>query len=112
MVPVLSDPDVSATDKLRILMTYIISKDGIADADRSKLLSCAQLSLEESQAITNLHLMGVKLSSGLEKRKDGKPKYSYQGVTAWERTKKKKEEEKYILSRWVPIMKHVMEVCF
>lgn len=110
MVPVLSDPDVSIYDKLRLLMLYIICKEGISDADRAKLLSCARLTLEDSQAITNLSLLGIRLSAFNDKKRDGKPKTAYEGVFAKERAKKKKkEEEKYVLSRWVPVIKPVLE---
>lgn len=42
-------------------MLYIICQEGINDNDRRKLLDCAKLSLEESQAIGNLANMGVRL---------------------------------------------------
>ena len=53
-----------------MLMLYIISLNGIQDTERRRLLEHAKLSLDDIQAITNLNLMGVRLSVSLDKKEE------------------------------------------
>ncbi|KAJ3201238.1 vacuolar sorting protein VPS33/slp1 [Entophlyctis luteolus] len=113
MTPVLIDQSITAYDKLRILMLYIIAQEGIHDMDRKRLLDAAKLSLEDSQAITNLGLLGVRLSLNQEKtQKLVKDKYTYYGRVAEKRKKKKKKNDSelpYDLSRFVTMLKYILE---
>ncbi|KAJ3291694.1 vacuolar sorting protein VPS33/slp1, partial [Blyttiomyces sp. JEL0837] len=113
MVPLLDDSSIPAYDKLRLLMLYVIAQEGIQDSDRKRLLEAAKLSLEDSQALTNLNYMGVKLSAADKKKKANQGKYSYYGRTMERRKKKKKkgaeDELPYDLSRYVPLAKYVIE---
>ena len=88
-----------------MLMVYIIAYEGIPDMERRRLLENAKLSLEETQAITNLSILGVKLSSATSKREGGR--YSHWGSYAIEA---KKNKEAYDLSRYVPLVKRILEV--
>ena len=90
-----------------MLMIYIIAYEGIPDMERRRLLENAKLSLEETQAITNLGIFGVKMTSGTSKREGGR--YSHWGSHALET---KKNKETYDLSRYVPLVKRVLEVFF
>jgi syntaxin-binding protein 1 len=49
-------------------MLYIISKEGIKDEDRRKLLEHANITSEEITAITNLGFMGIKLSQNQKQK--------------------------------------------
>ena len=86
-------------------MIYIIAYEGISDLERRRLLENAKLSLEETQAINNLSVLGVKLTSATSKREDGR--YTHWGSYALET---KKNKETYELSRYVPLVKRVIEV--
>lgn len=86
-------------------MIYIIAYEGIPDLERRKLLENAKLSLEETQAINNLAILGVKMTSATSKRDGGR--YSHWGSYAIEA---KKNKEKYELSRYVPLVKRILEV--
>ncbi|KAJ3101990.1 vacuolar sorting protein VPS33/slp1 [Phlyctochytrium planicorne] len=100
-------------DKLRLLILYIIAQEGILDADRRRLLEASKLSLEDSQAITNLSLIGVKLTSNSDKKKKKEGKYTYYSRIAEKKKKKKKkvdDELPYDLSRYVPMVKYLLEV--
>lgn len=55
------DPSVSALDKLRLLMIYIISQGGIQDATRNQLMKDVHADLQK--AIRNLEKLGVDLTS-------------------------------------------------
>ncbi|KAJ1560234.1 vacuolar sorting protein VPS33/slp1, partial [Cladochytrium tenue] len=115
MVPILDDPAVPSVDKLRLLLLYIIAQEGIQDGDRRRLLEVSRLSLEESQAITNLSLLGVRLSASNDKKaKANMHKYSYYGRVAEKKKKKKKkkgndDQVPYDLSRFVPLVKYLIE---
>ncbi|KAJ3179292.1 vacuolar sorting protein VPS33/slp1 [Geranomyces variabilis] len=106
MVPALDSPNVTSADKLRLLMLYIIAQNGIDDEERRRLLGYAKLSLEESQAITNLSYWGVRM--GKEKgEKDQKGKYAYH--VHGKKRKAGEAEPAYDLSRWNPVLKSVLE---
>lgn len=53
---------INHEDKVRLLLIYIISKDGIPDSDRQHLIEIAGLSMDEAQAIHNLSMLNVRLS--------------------------------------------------
>ncbi|KAJ3068698.1 vacuolar sorting protein VPS33/slp1, partial [Podochytrium sp. JEL0797] len=113
MTPILIDTVIPPYDKLRILMLYIIAQEGIHDTDRKRLLDAAKLTLQDSQAITNLGLLGVRLSTNQDKKKRlNKEKYTYYGRVADKRKKKKKKADgdtPYDLSRFVTMLKYILE---
>src|SRR5690349_19061477 len=51
----------SHLDKLRLLMIYIISQEGIKDGDKKRLLELAKISPEEEAIISNLRYLGITL---------------------------------------------------
>ena len=108
LVPILYDQKVSNLEKMRLLMLYIICQEGISDVDRRKLLEYAKLNPEECQGITNLSLLGLRLIPLDAKEKKAaqllKGPYTYKG-------KKNRSNEAYDLSRYVPLLKTVIEDC-
>ena len=93
-----------------MLMIYIIAYEGIQDMERRRLLENAKLSLEETQAINNLGIIGVKLSNTNNTKKEV-GRYTYWGSHFLDVKKGKQEgKESYDLSRYVPLVKRVMEV--
>lgn len=85
-------------------MACVVAQNGISDSDRQKLLDHAKLSLEESQAVHNLSMLGVRLSASLMGRKgDSKGQYAY-GL------RDKGKEHKFENSRYTPVLKYMMEV--
>ncbi|CAG8704301.1 3446_t:CDS:2, partial [Dentiscutata heterogama] len=99
MVPLLDSSFVSSYTKVRVLMLYMMYKNGILEEDRRKLLAHARISLPENDAINNLTLFGVKLirssSSTFKKTK----KYR----------QKPEDPDCYEISRYVPRLKLVLE---
>ncbi|KAJ3196204.1 vacuolar sorting protein VPS33/slp1 [Irineochytrium annulatum] len=69
VLSLISERRICHSDKVRLLMQYIISQEGLQDSERQQLYDRAQLTLEEKQAVTNLHALGVRLSASIEKRK-------------------------------------------
>eukprot|EP00128_Syssomonas_multiformis_P012628 Colp12_sorted_trinity150504_noHs@1022 len=100
LVPILQDPNVSHENKLRMLMLYVIVKNGACD-NLAKLMSLAEIPEPERPTIENLQQLGVpftvKDAEKLKKKKN--------------RKNRDDEGEKLVLSRWVPVLKDVLEDC-
>ncbi|KAI8991399.1 Sec1-like protein, partial [Mycotypha africana] len=119
MVPLLDAPHVSPIDKARLLMLYIIWKEGgIFEDDKRKLLEHAKLDAELCNAINNLPLMGVKLTRIRRSEKGYTSASAMSSATSLfrkRRQRKNKEDEQetpYELSRYTPIIKKVMDAHF
>lgn len=94
---------VSAVDKMRLLMIYIISQEGIKDTDRKKLMDIAKLSMDEQAAISNLRYLGVTLLKGAKSQTNSK-------VDKKKKKKQRSDAPPYELSRYVPTTKKILEV--
>ncbi|XP_050429019.1 protein ROP isoform X2 [Adelges cooleyi] len=100
IVPILLDPNTSSNDKMRIIILYVLSKNGISEENLNKLVQHAQLSPADKQAIINLNLLGINTIV------DGNRKKQYQ-IPRKERI----TEQTYQMSRWTPVIKDLMEEC-
>ncbi|KAJ3300467.1 vacuolar sorting protein VPS33/slp1 [Borealophlyctis nickersoniae] len=104
VLSLINDPNVEHVDKLRLMMLYIIGLEGISESDRQKLTDQARLNLEESQAVHNLSMLGVRLSASMLRTKDSKKPFSYAA-----RKTGKKMEHKFENTRYTPAIKYIME---
>jgi syntaxin-binding protein 1 len=89
-------------------MLYIIWKEGgIFEDDKRKLFEHAKLSRDLRTAINNLPLIGVKLT-----RIRSKEKSSFLKKRREKHRRDKDEETPYELSRYIPVLRKVMDAQF
>ncbi|KAG0019818.1 vacuolar sorting protein VPS33/slp1 [Entomortierella chlamydospora] len=102
MAPFLDDPQVSTMDKIRLLMLYMICRDGLRAADREMLFEHAKISEGNAEAIRNLSLLGINVERGGSiPRTKKKPFYP--------RKRLEDEEQPYDLSRYITKAKKIVE---
>ncbi|XP_078603680.1 syntaxin-binding protein 1-like isoform X6 [Branchiostoma floridae x Branchiostoma japonicum] len=121
IVPILLDQNISTYDKIRVILLYIIGKNGISEENFNKLIQHAQIPEEEKHIIINMQYMGLsilqdaKFAGGPEGWNPITP-YILPGLRMMTGRRKGKVERKdritqqtYQLSRWTPVIKDIME---
>jgi syntaxin-binding protein 1 len=93
LLPVLSDPTVPREDKMRLLIIYIITREGLKDQERKHLMESAKLSAQDQATIANISALGVALRREGERKRKKKKK-----------TKNMVPNEAYDLSRYVSLL--------
>ncbi|XP_065275274.1 syntaxin-binding protein 2-like isoform X2 [Emys orbicularis] len=101
--PVLLDPSVQACDKTRIILLYIFLKNGVSKENLTKLIQCAKIQ-QLSGSINNMDFLGISFTPGVREWGQG-PAASGQ----LQPERKVRPESTYLLSRWTPRLKDVME---
>ncbi|KAJ3128579.1 vacuolar sorting protein VPS33/slp1 [Nowakowskiella sp. JEL0407] len=102
--PLLEDRNVRYLDKVRLLMLFIIAQEGIQEADRERLFETIRLGQEETQAVNNLSILGVRLGASMEKRRTERGRYTYGGGK-----QKEAKEPKFDTMRYTPVVQYVAE---
>ncbi|KAI8059633.1 Sec1-like protein [Gongronella butleri] len=108
MVPLLDDKYISDMDKTRLLMQYIISKDGgVFEDDKRKLFDHAHLARESREAIDNLSLMGVQVTRQRRAKGEKSTRKRFLRKRA-----NRDDDQPYELSRYIPVIKKTMDAFF
>ncbi|KAL8709960.1 MAG: hypothetical protein Q9220_005410 [cf. Caloplaca sp. 1 TL-2023] len=74
VIRLLDDDAISFPDRLRLIIQYLLYRDGLLPDDIQKLLAHAQLPTQDSEVIYNLELLGAHVTRGL---KDPRPAGQY-----------------------------------
>lgn len=69
VVRLLAEDDVQFSDRLRLIIEYVLYRDGIFDGDTVKLLAHAGLPARDGEVIHNLELLGAKVSRRIKEGK-------------------------------------------
>ncbi|XP_036902815.1 syntaxin-binding protein 2 isoform X1 [Sturnira hondurensis] len=96
IVPVLLDAAVPPYDKIRVLLLYILLRNGVSEENLAKLIQHANVQAHSS-LIRNLEQLGATVIS------PGGP------GTSSRLERRERLEPTYQLSRWTPVIKDVME---
>ncbi|KAF2739056.1 syntaxin-binding protein-like protein 2 [Polyplosphaeria fusca] len=73
VVRTLDDPAVNPSDRLRLIMMYLLYRDGLLPADVQKLLAHAQLPPPDAAVVENLDLLGARISRQLKEKREPTP---------------------------------------
>ncbi|CAF3871571.1 unnamed protein product [Rotaria sp. Silwood1] len=100
IVPLLLDTVIDINDKLRIIMLYILHKNGITEENLDKLLSHALIPVEKKTIISNMQHLNLQIIQ--DQSRAGRRRNIPQ-------PRKERTETTYTNSRWTPYVKDIME---
>lgn len=101
---VLRDPKLTKTDRLRLLMIYLASQEGISEEDRRRLEEVADLSASDKQAWANLFLLGVSLAKAPVTAKG-----FFRRKTKNSHPKRTANDVSYDVSRYRPLLQNILD---
>ena len=100
----LDDNDITFPDRLRLIIQYLLYRDGLLPSDTQKLLAHAQLPAQDGEVIHNLELLGAHVSRSM---KDTRP--VAQPLFGRKQAPQSPSEEASGLSRYDPAIKPMLE---
>jgi syntaxin-binding protein 1 len=104
VVRLLDDEAISKTDRLRLVMTYVLYRGGVIQEDVRRLLAHASLPPSDGETINNLELLGGRTLKALKE-----PRCPPQPVFPPEQRRNSVVNEEYALSRFEPTLKRLLD---
>lgn len=102
VVRLLDDDAIQFSDRLRLIIQYVLYRDGLLPTDTQKLLTHARLPAQDSEVIHNLELLGAHVTRQL---KDSRAAAPYQ----FGKKEAQAQNDESGLSRFDPALKIVLE---
>ena len=104
VVRLLDEGDITSMDRLRLILQYLLYRDGLLPSDTQKLLAHAQLPAQDAEVIHNLDLLGAHVTRALkDPRPLAQPPFGAKQPPA------APNHEESGLSRFDPALKHMLE---
>ncbi|CAH8834693.1 unnamed protein product [Trichobilharzia szidati] len=107
MVPILIDQSVSAYDKLRVILLYVVQRGGINEENLAKLVQHAQIPSSQACIIRNLIHLGIPSIQDATGASIGRRKLPQPYLPGNRR--QREDGPRYQMSRWTPYIKDLME---
>eukprot|EP01083_Nonionella_stella_P034022 93124_1 len=101
---IIQNKELNTEDKLRLVMIYIITQDGINEGTRKALFRVANFSDMQQEAVTNLFELGVSLQQSSSKNRAKK-----WDKEALNRSRARAENVPLELMRYVPQLENILE---
>ncbi|EWG45532.1 hypothetical protein FVEG_06292 [Fusarium verticillioides 7600] len=103
IVPLLDDEAVSPSDRLRLIILFILYRDGVVDEDIKRLLAHASLPQSDREVVLNFEQLGGHMTHALKDvRQIPPPLFPID-------PKSTQLNEEYGLTRFEPAMKHMVD---
>ncbi|KAF2747749.1 Sec1-like protein [Sporormia fimetaria CBS 119925] len=99
----LDEESVVIPDRLRLVMLYVLYKDGILPSDLEKLLLHSQLPLSDGEVVRNLEMLGARTSKRVKEKRDPLPPLFTRANAP------PPNAEEYALSRFKPALGRMLE---
>ncbi|KAI3392282.1 hypothetical protein diail_5919 [Diaporthe ilicicola] len=102
VVRLLDDESIVQSDRLRLLMAYLIFREGVVEEDVKRLVAHSALEQSQCNVITNLDVLGAHILKGLKEVRPPR-------LPLFPVDKNQQLNEEYGLSRFEPNVKHMLE---
>ncbi|POS87189.1 hypothetical protein EPUL_002201 [Erysiphe pulchra] len=103
LIRLLDNDQITQSDRLRLIMLYIMFRDGVIPEDIQRLLAHAGLSPQDGETIFNLDLLGAHTTKNLKDSRST-PQCIFPRKIA-----STPQNEEYSLSRFEPVLKLMLE---
>lgn len=102
VVRTLDADGVEPADRLRLIMLFLLFRDGIVPADLTKLLAHAQLPPQDGDAVRNLGMLGARVQRAIKEKSQFAPVFPPKPPAV-------DPQQEYSLSRFQPNLKRLLE---
>jgi syntaxin-binding protein 1 len=102
VVRLLDDDAITPADRLRLIVMYILYRDGVIPEDVKRLLAHASLPQKDGEVVANLQQLGGHTEHGLKEARQVPP-------PLFPRDKNAQTSEEYGLSRFEPVLKSLLD---